>query len=219
MDPRFWRERWLRNQIGFHQDRVNPHLQRYVDRLELARDDTLFVPLCGKSLDMVWLAQQGYDVLGVEVSQVAVEAFFREQGLEPEREDRGAYVRWRAGAITVLQGDFFHLQAVDLGPIQAVYDRASLIALPPRLREDYAHRMGQLFPSGMRTLLITLEYPQEEMDGPPFSVSDAEVAALFRRRHHCTLLHEESVLENAPRFRERGLTRLSEKVFLLEPRR
>lgn len=219
MDPRFWRERWLRNQIGFHQDRVNPYLQRYCNRLELKPGDTVFVPLCGKSLDMVWITQQGYGVVGVEISEVAVEAFFREQGLEPGREDRGAYVRWQAGALAVLEGDFFHLQAVDLGPVQAVYDRASLIALPPRLREDYAHRMGQLFPSGIRTLLITLEYPQEEMDGPPFSVTDAEVAALFRRRHHCTLLHEEDVLGQAPRFREQGLTRLYQKVFLLEPRR
>ncbi|HYW93926.1 MAG TPA: thiopurine S-methyltransferase [Gammaproteobacteria bacterium] len=219
MDPRFWRERWLRNQIGFHQDRVNPHLQRYFDRLDLEPGDPVFVPLCGKSLDMLWLAQQGYRVVGAEISEVAVGAFFREQGLAPERQDRGAYVRYRDGAITVLQGDFFHLQAVDLGPVRAVYDRASLIALPPRLREDYAHRMGQLFPSGIRTLLITLEYPQEEMDGPPFSVSDAEVAALFRHRHHCTLLHAEDVLQQAPRFRDRGLTRLYEKVFLLEPRR
>ncbi len=218
MDPRFWRERWFSNQIGFHQNQVNPHLIRFLSWLRLKPGDRVFVPLCGKSLDMAWLAEQGHAVVGVEISEVAVQAFFDEQRLQPTTEDRGAYRRWTAGRITVLQGDFFHLQAADLGRIDACYDRASLIALPPRLRDDYVHRLGQLFPTGVRTLLVTLEYPQQEMDGPPFSVSAAQVAALFRRRHRCTLLHEEDVLDRQPHFRQRGLSTLREKVFLLEPR-
>jgi len=215
MEETFWLERWERQEIGFHQRNINAHLLSLWPTLGLAAGDAVFVPLCGKSSDMVWLRAQGHPVLGVELSPLAIEAFFSENGLAPQRRRQGKFEVAEADGIRILRGDFFDLAAADLAEITAVYDRAALIALPPPLRERYAAHIAGILPPGTRMLLVTLEYPQEEMQGPPFSVSPAEVEQLYGPRGDVRLLRRDNVLSENRRFAERGVTSLHECAFLV----
>jgi thiopurine S-methyltransferase len=175
----FWLERWEQNQIGFHQAQINRYLTEHWAELGLPDKAGVFVPLCGKSLDMLWLHEQGYPVLGIELSRKAVAAFFAENGLEPGISDAGPFTAFATEGLHVLAGDFFALQPSDLAGIAAVYDRAALIALPEPMRVDYARHMATLLPRGAHILLVTMEYPPGAIEGPPFSVSQQEVHALY----------------------------------------
>ncbi|RMG28469.1 MAG: thiopurine S-methyltransferase [Gammaproteobacteria bacterium] len=216
MEPEFWLERWRNGQIGFHRETVHPLLARFWPGLDLTPGSRVFVPLCGKSRDLQWLAAQGYRVTGVEISPLAVEAFFRESGLEPEIEE-GPLPCWRAGAIEIYCGDFFALPTAVIGDCAAVYDRAALVALPPAMRLAYAARLREALAPGTRILLVTLEYPQARMAGPPFSVEADEVRSLFAPTHVPRCLAREDVLEAHERFRAQGLDRLEEVVWRLDP--
>lgn len=215
MDPQFWHERWRNNEIGFHQDAINVHLQRAWPALGLAAATRIFVPLCGKSRDMLWLAAQGHKVVGVEISPVAASAFFAENSLVASREAAPPFTRWQSGEVTLFEGDFFQLDAERLAPVQGVYDRASLVALPPAMRPRYAQHMARLLATGTPVLLVAFDYPADEMNGPPFCVPHSEVDALFSPYFDIELCYSEDVLEANPRFRERGLTRISEEVYRL----
>ncbi len=214
MDRDFWHDRWESGQIGFHQERINVHLQRFWDALALAAGATVFVPLCGKSRDMLWLREQGHPVLGVELSPVAVRDFFTENGLHPAEQERDRFSECAAADLRILCGDFFDLRAPDLADMAGVYDRASLIALPPEMRERYAAHMKAILPGAARVLLVTFEYPQQEMDGPPFSVSEAEVRALYEPEFAVQALHGQDILAENPRFQAK-LSALSERVYVL----
>lgn len=218
MERQFWLARWENQEIGFHQEQINAHLQELWPSLGVAAGEAVFVPLCGKSRDMLWLNQQGHPVLGVEISPLAVEAFFEENGLSAEQRPHGAFTEYRSGSLRILCGDFFALSAADLDGAAAVYDRASLIALPPEMRERYARKMAELLASGARTLLITLDYPQTQMSGPPFAVRRAEVEALYSADFELAVCCELDVLEEQPRFRDKGLTQLTERVYTLRRR-
>lgn len=215
MEREFWLERWERAEIGFHQDEINPYLMRFWPMLGVAPGCAVFVPLCGKSLDMVWLRGQGCDVLGVELSPVAVREFFHEQGRSPLRESGEAFNRYAADGICIACGDFFDLRREDMAGICAVYDRASLVALPPQMRERFARHLAGILPAGTRILLVTFDYPQEQMSGPPFAVSEAEVRALYGEAAEVRLLATEDVLDRNSRFRQRGVSRMTENIFLL----
>jgi thiopurine S-methyltransferase len=215
MKKDFWLERWERAEIGFHQDAINPYLRRYWPDLHVVRGSEVFVPLCGKSLDMLWLREQEYFVLGVELSPIAVQEFFSEKGQTPQRVHSEKFASYIAGGICLSCGDFFDLGKEDMAQVGAVYDRASLVALPPEMRERYARHLVSILPSGTQILLITFDYPQAEMSGPPFAVSVAEVEALYRDCAEIRLLTQQNVLEQNPRFKQRGVTRMQESVFLL----
>ena len=218
MDPDFWHQRWQRGETGWHQDEINLHLQEHWPRLGVAPNEQVFVPLCGKSLDLLWLAGQGHPVLGVEISPVGVEAFFAENGLEPQVTDASPFRRYRVDELTVLCGDFFALTPDHLQGVTAVFDRASLIALPPELRPRYAEHLQGLLRPETRILLVTLDYDQAEMAGPPFSVSEGEVRRLLGGRFDIRRLAELDVWAENPRFQQRGLSRLLERVYALHPR-
>jgi thiopurine S-methyltransferase len=215
MDKEFWLERWVRDEIAFHQDAFNPHLRRHWPRLNAAHDARVFVPLCGKSLDMRWLREQGYAVLGVELSAIAVEAFFGENRETPRRFEDARFKHAVADEIHLLCGDFFDLAQDDLKDVGAVYDRASLVALPPSLRARYVEHLLNLLPSKTPILLLSFDYPQAEMQGPPFAVSAEEVKALYAPRAKVDLIEQLDALENFPRFRERGLSRLYENIYCI----
>jgi len=218
MKKDFWLERWEREEIGFHQDEINPHLSRYWRELRLARDSVVFVPLCGKSRDMLWLLKQGHQILGVELSAIAVQAFFKENGYSSQNVREGNFDRYKADGIRILCGDFFDLGKNDLASVGAVYDRASLIALPPDMQVRYVRHLVCILPPATQILLVTVDYPQTEMQGPPFSVTSGEVTALYREHAEVRLLAQLDVLQENPRFRERGLSRLQENIFLLSLR-
>lgn len=179
MEHHFWLERWKQDQIGFHQAEINQYLSEHWEQLGLPPGAPVFVPLCGKSLDMLWLREQGHPVLGVELSEKAVAAFFAENDIAADTRRDGDFMVYTSDDLELLTGDFFALRPQHLHGVCAVYDRASLIALPPPMRAAYARHMASLLPVGAHILLITMEYPAGALDGPPFSVSEEEVHTLF----------------------------------------
>ncbi|WP_248752328.1 thiopurine S-methyltransferase [Pseudomonas sp. MWU15-20650] len=215
MEPKFWRERWARNQIGFHLPGVNPYLQRHWPGLALADGAKVLVPLCGKSLDLMWLASHGYHVMGVELSERAVGAFFGEQGLTPQVSQRGAFKVYHAGLIEVWCGDVFALDAGAVADCSALYDRAALIALPPLMRAQYAEHLNTLLAPGCKGLLITLDYDQALKAGPPFAVTDAEARLLLGPHWALEILEEQDILGESRKFVQDGVTRLEERVYRL----
>ncbi len=215
MKKEFWMERWERAEIGFHQDEINPYLRRFWPDLKVPRGGEVFVPLCGKSLDMVWLRSQGNHVLGVELSPIAVQDFFVEQGMQARHVGGGAFANYMAEGYCLACGDFFDLCKADMVKVSAVYDRASLVALPPEMRERYASHLANILPRGTQILLVTFDYPQAEMQGPPFAVSVKEVEALYGKYAEIRLLAQEDALGQNPRFRQRGVSRMEENIFLL----
>ncbi|MEE8389129.1 MAG: thiopurine S-methyltransferase [Acidiferrobacterales bacterium] len=218
MDHDFWRDKWQNKSIGFHQTEVNHYLQKYIDELALASADTVFVPLCGKSLDMWWLHKQGFNVIGIEISEIAASSFFTEAGKQACNIKHGDFVSWKYADVEILCGDFFDLNADVLGKVDAVFDRAALIALPLEMRAKYIDQLGHLLLSGTRGLLVTLEYPQDEMTGPPFSVTEQEVDKLYARNFQLDLIEDHNAFEENSRFRERGLTVLREKIYRFHKR-
>lgn len=215
MNPEFWLSRWQKNETGFHLPDVNPHLLAHWPSLELPAG-RVFVPLCGKTVDMHWLNQQGREVLGVELSRLAAEAFFAEAEVPAHAVQDGSFERWGKQQTQILCGDFFHLSAQHVADCTVIYDRAALIALPPVLRSQYVRHLRSLFPQGAQMLLVTLDYPQHEMDGPPFDVSVQEVQALYANFAEIKLLASHDVLSQNERFRQRGVSRLSEHIFHIE---
>lgn len=215
MHTDFWLERWREGRTGFHMGRVMPLLQKHWPSLDLPAGSRVLVPLCGKSLDMAWLAGQGYRVLGVELSRIAVEAFFEEHGLHPTVHTSAVGTHHVAGDVEIIRGDIFRLDASTLASCAGIYDRAALVALPREMRERYVeHVYGQLA-DGYHGLLITLDYPQREMDGPPFAVDDGEVSRLLGVHTNITPLERRSILAEEPRFREAGVSRLETAVYRL----
>ncbi|MFZ2525491.1 MAG: thiopurine S-methyltransferase [Candidatus Ferrigenium altingense] len=215
MKKDFWLERWEREETGFHQNEINPYLRQYWQELHFSGGAEVFVPLCGKSLDMLWLRKQEHAVLGVELSPIAVQAFFRENGHAPHHVAHEKFDHCEADGIRILCGDFFDLGKDELANVRTVYDRASLIALPVEMRERYVRHLVSILPPATQMLLVTLDYPQTEMPGPPFAVSVSEVEALYREHGEIRLLAQLDVLAQNPRFQKRGLSRLQENVFLL----
>ena len=218
MDSKFWLQRWHEGQIGFHQERVTPLLQQYWDEVGVAAGGQVFVPLAGKSLDMLWLAARGHRVLGVELSQVAVEQFFAGHGLEPTLRASHYGLHYVAGEIELICGDAFVLDADALADCIGVYDRAALIALPPRMRERYATGLYAHLPTGCSGLLVTLEYPQQEKDGPPFSVPEDEVRALYDNNWTIGELARRDILAEQPGFVAEGVTSLQAVAYRLQRR-
>jgi thiopurine S-methyltransferase len=215
MEHEFWLERWTRGEIGFHQAEINPHLRQHWQKVAPAQGGKVFVPLCGKSQDMLWLKAAGHAVLGVELSALAVQAFFEENELFPQRRSSEKFAHCAADDIHILCGDFFDLAADDLRDVRAVYDRAALVALPPEMRRRYVGHLLDILPPKTQILLLTFDYPQHEMPGPPFAVADGEVESLYSERADICLLAQFDTLEQTPRLKERGLSRLQESIFLI----
>ena len=215
MDAEFWLERWRDGRTHFHQDRITPPLKKYWSTLGLAADSRILVPLCGKSLDMIWLADQGFDVLGVELSTVAVEQFFTENALTPSVRTSAVGTHYRHDRIEIIAGDIFAVDKPTLATCTGVFDRAALVALPEALRARYVHHIYAQLPAHYQGLLITLDYPQTLMEGPPFCVADAEVQTLYSGHSRATLLSRRDMLDKEPKFVERGLTKMDTLTYHL----
>ena len=218
MQPDFWHERWQSDRIGFHQDAVSPMLAAHWDACAVAGDARVFVPLCGKSLDMVWLAERGHRVLGVELSPIAIQAFFEALGERPRVHDTPCGRHHVAGPYELVLGDAFALDAAMLAGCAGVYDRAALIALPPDMRARYLRQLYARLPPGCRGLLVTLEYPPAEKAGPPFPVAEAEVRDGLAPAWRVDLLERRDILAAEPGFAEQGVTALSTSAYRLSRR-
>lgn len=215
MQPEFWHERWRTGQTGFHQSAIDRSLQSHWPRLKLRGASRVFVPLCGKSLDLTWLRNQGHDVVGVELSATAVEAFCQENGIPARRRIQGAFDIYEAPNLTLFRGDFFALTNALLGDVAAVYDRAALNSWSPELRSGYAEHLAGLLPSSAQMLIVTLEYPPSQMSGPPFSLNETEVARLYARDFRIQEIAREDIIGHEPRMRARGLKELIEVCYQL----
>jgi len=217
MQPEFWHQRWSDNQIGFHQSSPTPLLLKHWPTLGVAPGARVFVPLAGKSLDMAWFASQGHRVLGVELSQVAIEQFFDGHALQPELHASKYGRHYSAAGIELICGDAFALDEDALRECMAVFDRAALIALPPEMRARYASELYARLPSGCRGLLVTLEYPQHERAGPPFSVPVDEVRSLYSPHWEIDLLDRRPIPGEHPGHIG-GVSRLDTAVYALRRR-
>jgi len=216
VDNQHWLDRWRENRIGFHETSVNQYLENYLPQLALPAGATVFMPLCGKAVDINWLAQQGHEVIGIELSQLAVEAFFEENSLDYERVVSDRFTVYTSGKIRLLQGDFFDLRNDDLSSCDFIYDRAALIAMELADRPRYYTHMLSVIPRASSMLLITLEYDQSEMTGPPFSVPTDEVYRYYSAAFAVNLLESNEIVDERPRWRKVGLSALRESVFHLE---
>jgi thiopurine S-methyltransferase len=212
VDAPFWQDRWQRNQIGFHEPKVNPVLIAHFGSLSLPAGSRIFVPLCGKTLDIHWLLSRGHRVAGAELSEIAVQQLFVDLGLMPHAATLGKVTRYSAAGIDIFQGDIFNLTRGDLREVDAVYDRAALIALPEQLRTRYARHLVQITDRAMQ-LLICINYEQRLMAGPPFSVDGAEVARLYQGTYQLTALGSADVLGGL-----KGKCAATDDVWLLKPR-
>ena len=214
-----WLRRWQKNQIGFHDAEVNSHLTRYISNFDLNPGSTLFLPLCGKSADIGWLAQQGFQVTGVELSEIAIRAFFTEQKLQFQQLKLERFIMRRSDNICLLEGDFFDLQRENLDNCSLVYDRAALIALDQSNRQRYVDWMHSIIGENADMLLITLGYDQTEMNGPPFSVPQTEVELHYGQAFNIDILEQTEIVDDSPRWRDKGLSSLIETVYQLRRKR
>ena len=208
-----WHQRWSNQQIGFHRSVVNDLLEKHWPTLNAQQGGNVLVPLCGKSVDMHWLAQRGHDVIGVELVMQAVEAFFEEAGSPPTIESVDQFKRLNSGPNTIICGDFFSLPA-SLDTCTSWYDRAALVALPSSVRAAYVEQIRTLCQPGSVGLMITFSYPKEQMQGPPFSLPNEEVEQLFSSGFDIELL-EQLELEDE---KDRGLSNVSSSVYKLTRR-
>ena len=192
MDHQFWSQRWQGNSIGFHRSDANPLLVDHFSALALKPGSHIFVPLCGKTLDLRWLVSQGYRVTGIELIEMAVEQLFQEWGIDPQLEIQGELRRYSAPQITVFAGDVFQLSADRLGAVDGIYDRGALVALPSPLRQRYTAHLQAIAPLASQ-LLLTYEYDQTLRDGPPFAITLAEIQEHYSDRYEITLLSSQEI--------------------------
>jgi thiopurine S-methyltransferase len=211
VDAKFWLDRWQRNQTGFHEPHANPLLLAHFASLSLPAGSRIFVPLCGKTLDLHWLLARGHQIAGVELSEVAVQQLFAALGMRPSATTIGPITRYSAPGIDVFRGDVFALTRTDLGRVDAVYDRAALIALPESMRAGYSSHMERLTQRA-RQLIICLNYDQRMLAGPPFSVDGTELARLYQPVYKLQLLGSADVVGGL-----KGSCPASEDVWLLTP--
>jgi len=187
MDAKFWHDRWASNEIGFHKSEANPLLVNYLDELSLATGSRIFLPLCGKTLDIGWLLARGYRVAGAELSAIAIDQLFAQLGVTPTITKVGALGHYHAPQVDLFAGDIFNVTPELLGPVDAVYDRAALVALPQQMRARYTAHLTTLIAQAPQ-LLISFEYDQQAMEGPPFSVSEEEIRQHYGQRYDIRVL-------------------------------
>jgi thiopurine S-methyltransferase len=189
VNPEFWQEKWQKREIAFHQAAANPLLVSWFDQLALAPGASVFLPLCGKSLDIHWLLAQGYRVVGAELSEMAVQELFAELGLTPDISGAGKLQLYLAEQLQVFVGDIFQLSENTLGPVAAIYDRAALVALPDEMRQRYAQHLITIS-QGAPQLVICFEYDQAQLAGPPFSVDSLEMHKLYSKVYSLNCLEK-----------------------------
>lgn len=199
MESNYWHQRWKSSNIAFHQNEANILLVKYFNALSLTKGDRIFVPLCGKTLDIVWLLSMGYSVAGAELSEIAIKQLFDELGAPPTVSTLGNLKKYSAENIDIFVGDIFDLSEGALGTIDAIYDRAALVALPKLMRTKYVSHLTRLVNKSPQ-LLISYEYNQELTEGPPFSINTEELKDLYEDNYHISLINS-SAIEG--RFKER----------------
>ena len=195
MDREFWLDRWAENRIGFHENQPHPKLIRYIDHLQMPQGGRIFLPLCGKSVDFDWLLQKGYQAVGAEFSETAIREVFDRNNIAPKVEAFGKAAKFSGGGLTLFAGDIFDLTAELLGRVDGVFDRAALVALPEATRIKYCKHLGKVTNTAPQ-LIVTFEYDQSKMSGPPFSVERQEIKQNYSERYNLTILDSKPLTGN-----------------------
>ena len=207
----FWHHRWETQQIGWHREIYNDLLTKHWDSIGAPDGGKVLVPLCGKSLDMMWFASEGYTVIGSEMVNQAIQTFFAENGLRPKITKDGNHVQHTCELFTIFEGNFFDIEE-DTIQADSWYDRAAMIAIPPERREDYVEQLRNLTKENAVGLLITFAYPPEEMDGPPFALHDEDVHRLFSEGFEVQCLETMDLTDE----KDRGLSQVTSSVFSIK---
>lgn len=217
MDKEFWLTKWEEKDTKFDQHQVNSNLMEHEKILGSLKNKKVLIPLCGKSIDILWFLKQGAEVIGIELNPIALELFFAENNLVYKKINKAPFIIYQADSLKFICGDFFQLDKDDVGDIDLVYDRASLIALDSSTRLHYADKISQLSCPQTKIFLITLFYkmPSSSLGYPPYSVRDKEVHSLFSKNFHVQSLAEKEIGDIMPHLAQRGLTDLKEMVYLL----
>ena len=218
MEQAFWHDKWSRKEIGFHLSEAHPWLVRYLDDHPISKEDVVFVPLCGKTLDIGLFLAQGIEVIANELSETAVIELFEGLALNPTVSPwNGDGKIYQADNLTVYVGDFFQLTEKELAGTALVYDRAAIVALPLEMRKDYSNKMKQICGQA-KQVLMTLEYDQEVMAGPPFSVTKQEVKEHYADQYALTEVIRRDIIEQEPRFKQKGLPEFIQALYELNPK-
>ena len=211
MDRRFWHQKWTTKDIGFHQSNPNPLMTGNFNQLGLQEQSRVLLPLCGKTTDVGWLLANSYQVVGIELVESAVVELFFELGIKPQIINHDLKL-YQAENLDIFVGDFFDLSQTHLGKVDAVYDRAALVALPETMRLQYAKHLAKVTLNASQ-LLISFDYDQSQMQGPPFSVDSAEIRKLYDASYKITLLAETEVIGGL-----KGKCHATENAWLLQPK-
>lgn len=217
MDHEFWHRRWANNEIGFHQGTVNEYLYEHWPELAGKGTDTVLVPLCGKAHDLWWLHDRGHPVIGVELSAIACKDFFEEANEKAKVHPAEPFTIFRHDNLEIWNGDFFQLVPADLTNVRLIYDRAALIALPPHIRPNYVDHLTAVTPDNTKMLLVTLNY-EGSPTAPPFNVSDDEVHQLYAADYQIEHIHTQTLTNDHPFAKRKGLRGATESVFRLARR-
>ncbi|MEX0646385.1 MAG: thiopurine S-methyltransferase [Balneolaceae bacterium] len=221
MELSYWRSRWRKNKTGFHMPEGYPGLEAHWHRLQPENITSVLVPLCGKSVDLVWLSQHADSVIGVEIAEEAITGFMKEQGRSWTEQTSGKFTIYDSGNIKIWCGDFMTLRHRQLPSLDLIYDKAALTALPPVMRRRYAGKICDLSNSNTQYLLHHFIYNQEEMNGPPFSISHKEISKYFKNVFAIEELSTEKLdPKKFPKFVKRGLkSTITERFLLLKPKK
>ncbi|MCC5907408.1 MAG: thiopurine S-methyltransferase [Balneolaceae bacterium] len=220
MELSYWQSRWEKGNTGFHMPGGYPGLRNHWDALNISTEAQILVPLCGKTPDMVWLATKTDKVTGVEISEKAIREFFDEQNLTTEQERFANFTIFKTRNIELWCGDFFKLPEHKFPETVLIYDKAALQALPEPMRIRYAEKIISICSPSSKILLHHFTYAQNEMNGPPFSVSSDEIQSLFGNKFEIQILEQNNLdIHNYQKFWKRGLkSNFIEYLLLLSPK-
>jgi len=210
MDTNFWLQKWKDNNIAFHKSEANPLLVKHFSQLSIAKGGRVFLPLCGKTLDIAWLLSKGYRVAGAELSEIAIGQLFANLGIQPKISSVGKLQHYSAENIDIFVGNLFDLSESTLGPVNAIYDRAALVALPKEVRDRYTAHLTQITHKAPQ-LIICYEYDQTLMSGPPFSITEQEIRQHYKDSYSLDLIESRSMPDGL-----KGKCEARENVWILK---
>lgn len=209
MNPDYWHKSWQENKTAWYQKKANPFLVRYFQELSLPKNSRIFVPLCGNSIDIVWLLSQGYKVVGIDLSEIAIRQLFQELSVEAKASPIAKLTHYAATDIDIFVGNIFDLSKDLIGTVDAIYDRAALVALPEDMRREYRAHLLEITARAPQ-LLLTFSYDQNLMDGPPFSIDKEKVHQHYQENYNLKFLESADV-----RGKLKGQVEAKENAWLL----
>jgi thiopurine S-methyltransferase len=215
MSNEFWLNKWETNDITFHEMNTNPDLIKYIGELNINSGSTIFVPFCGKTKDMLWLSENGFNVVGVELSKIACDDFFSEANITPRISQREKFVKYEHGNIKIFCGDLFDLTNLDLPTIHAVYDCKAIIALPPTLRRKYVEHIIECIGGKINFLLITRE-SRSSVTPPPYNIDKQEINLLFGSNFNTKQVKQLTMLNIPERLVKKGYSDITECAYIIK---